>query len=456
MITSGLSSVMNGALSSLLTSQLELSVASNNISNAQTPGYSRQRVDLAPDALASGVDIVDIQALRDRLLNNRLNLETSYKSAQDSMQHTLQDIQSSFNDPQGTGLLSSITAFFNSFQTLSTDPTSMTNREVVQQAGIALANAFHSQAANLNNQQQSANQAVAVDVNKINSLTSQIAAITQQIQQEETPTQPQNTLRDQRSQLVQQLSQLVDVREIESNGTYELSLGSSGQLLAINNVAQNLNVITGSNGLYTVNAGNVDITSGIAGGDLKGQLQLRDQMISSYQNQLDQLAYQITQQVNAIHSTAYDFNGNTGTNFFAPLSSAPGAASAIALSSAVAGNTQAIAASQNGAAGNNGAALAIGNLLHNPVFNGGTVTDEYGSLVFNIGNDTANAQAGFKQHDAMVTQLQNQVQSLSGVSIDEETAQILQFQQSFQASSKVIATVNQLMQTALGMVGTTG
>ena len=136
---------------------------------------------------------------------------------------------------------------------------------------------------------------------------------------------------------------------------------------------------------------------------------------------------------------AYDLNGNTGTNFFAPLSSASGAASAIALSSAVAGNPQAIAASQDGAAGNNVAALAIGNLLHNPVFNGGSVTDQYSSLVFNIGNDTANAQAGFKEHDAMVSQLQNQMQSISGVSIDEETAQILQFQRSFQASSKVIS-----------------
>src|SRR5689334_8656906 len=220
---SGLSSVMNSALSSMWASQLELSVASNNISNAQTPGYSRQRVNLAPADPATGVTVVDIQALRDQLINNRLNLETSYRSAQDAKQQTLQDIQTKFNDPQGTGLLSSITNFFNSFQTLSTDPTSMTNRTVVQQAGIALANAFHSQAASLNNQQQVANQAVATDVNKINSLTSQIAAITLQIQQQETPGTPQNVLRDQRAQLVQQLSQLADVREIDSNGTYELS-----------------------------------------------------------------------------------------------------------------------------------------------------------------------------------------------------------------------------------------
>jgi flagellar hook-associated protein 1 FlgK len=429
-------------------------VASNNISNAQTPGYSRQRVDLAPSTPAGGVDVIGIEALRDQLTSNRLNQETGDRSAQDTLQQALQTIQSAFNDTQGTGLLSSITSFFNSFQTLSTDPTSMTNRQVVLQTGQALVNAFHSHTANLNDQQQTANQAVAADVNKINSLTTQIASVTLQIQQEETPGQPQNTLRDQRSALVQQLSQLVDVRDIESKGTYELSLATSGQTLVLNGFAQNLSVQTGANGLYTVNAGNNDVTAGIGGGDLKGQLQLRDQMIPSYQNQLDQLAYEITQQVNSIHSAAYDLNGNTGVNFFSPLAGASGAAGSINLSSGLAADPTKIAASQDGASGDNAAALAIGNLLHNPVFNGGSVTDQYGSLVFNVGNDTANAQAGFKEHDALATQLQNQIQSISGVSIDEETARILQFQRSYQASARVISAVDQLVQTALGMVGT--
>jgi flagellar hook-associated protein 1 FlgK len=170
---------------------------------------------------------------------------------------------------------------------------------------------------------------------------------------------------------------------------------------------------------------------------------------------LDQLAYQITQQVNNLHSKAYDLNGNTGTNFFTPLAGASGAASTIALSGAVSASTSAIAASQDGTAGDNSAAIAIGNLLTASVFNGGSVTDEYGSLVYNIGSDTANAQSGFKVHDALTTQLQNMQQSVSGVSIDEETAKVLQFQRSFQASAQMISAVNQMIQTALAMTATT-
>ena len=446
---STLGGVMNSALSSLQASQLGLSVASNNISNAQTPGYSRERLMVAASP-NEGVDVLGIEALRDQLTAQRLNQETSNKAAQDTMHQTLQDIEGSFNDTQGTGLLSYITTFFNSFHSLSIDPTSMTNREAVKQAAGALINAFHTAASSLQNQQQFANQAVSTDVDKINSLTTQIAQITSQIQQEETPGHPQNALRDQRAQLVQQLSQTVDVRELESDGSYQLTL-SNGVALVFNGQAQTLTASTGTNGLNAVLAGNNDVTSAIGAGDLNGQLQLRDQLIPSYMNQLDQLAYQITQQVNTIHSGAYDLNGNTGNNFFTPLTSASGASSSIALSSAVSGSSRKIAASGDGTAGNNSAAIAIGNLLTASVFTGGSITNQYGALVYNIGNDTANAQTSVQEHDALLTQLKNRQQSLSGVSIDEEATQVLQFQRSFQASAQMISAVNQMMQTALSM-----
>src|SRR5262249_13881295 len=155
-----------------------------------------------------------------------------------------------------------------------------------------------------------------------------------QIQQQETPGQQQNALRDQRAQLVQQLSEIVDAKELESNGSYQLTL-SNGTQLVLNGDAQALSTSRGTNGLYAVMAGNNDVTSAIGGGDLKAQLQLRDQMIPSYVNQLDQLAYEITQHVNSIHYGAYDLDGDTNNNFFTPLSSAGGAASGIALDSAI-------------------------------------------------------------------------------------------------------------------------
>jgi len=227
-----LGSALNSATQSLLANQLGLSIASQNIANAQTPGYSRQRLTLAPSSV-DGVDVTGIEALRDQLATSRYNAETSNKSTQDTLQQGLQNIQGAFNDTQGTGLLSFITGFFNSFQSLSVDPTSTTYRETVRQTAQTLANEFHSQAANLSNQQQTANQAVASDVASINSLASQIADLTKHIQQQETPLQPQNQLRDERAQLVQKLSQIVDVKQIESKGTYELTLETVERLSSI-------------------------------------------------------------------------------------------------------------------------------------------------------------------------------------------------------------------------------
>jgi flagellar hook-associated protein 1 FlgK len=462
---STLASVMSTASKSLAASQLELSVASNNIANAQTPGYSRERVNLAASPadgtnppVGSGVDIVSVQALRDQLINSRLNQETSQKSAADSLQQSLQDIESLFNDTQNTGassdtgLSAEITNFFNAFQTLSTNPSSPDAREALKTDAQTMSDGFLSRSNHLKENQTLANQAVAADVQQINSLASQIAAVTTQISEAEGATgAPANTLRDQRSQLVQQLSGIVDVKEVESGGNYQLTLGG-GTALVLNGDAQSLTVqAAAGTGFYAVHSGQNDITSEIGSGDLKAQIQLRDQYIPGYLNQLDQLAFNITQQVNAIHSLAYNPSGVTGINFFAPLGSSSGAAGAMALSSQVAASASNIAVSQGAGGGDNVEALALGNLLTAPVFGGASVNDQYGKLVFNIGSDSANAQASLTEHTALATQLQTRQQSASGVSIDEETVQILQFQQAYQASAKVLSIVDQLLQTALTM-----
>ena len=127
--------------------------------------------------------------------------------------------------------------------------------------------------------------------------------------------------------MVQQLSGIVEVKEIESGGNYQLTLGT-GQALVINGDAQRLTLAPAAGtGFYAVKSGQNDITSpNLEWRSQCGKFNLRDQYIPSYLNQLDQLAYNITQQVNTIHSQAYDPSGQTGINFFAPLASSSGAA----------------------------------------------------------------------------------------------------------------------------------
>jgi flagellar hook-associated protein 1 len=243
-------------------------------------------------------------------------------------------------------------------------------------------------------------------------------------------------LRDRRIALVKELSQYVEVNELDS-GDYQLTT-KDNRLLVMNSTSIDLKV--------------ADVSFGIGAGSLQSELEVRDTYVPKYAAALDQLAFEIAQQVNSIHSTAYDLNGNTGIDFFGPLTSSPGAAAMIGLSTDVAGDPTKIAASQLPTGTDNGAAIALANLLFAPVFSGGSVTGQYGALIFAIGSDVASAESGVNEQGAILEQLENRRQTISGVSIEEETLQISQFQRAYEASAQLIQTVDELLQTTLEML----
>jgi len=434
--------VLNSAVRAMMVNQYALSVASNNIANANNPDYARQRLltrPAGPDGgawgIGMGVDAVGVQQIRDMLLEARWRHALSAKSNADAFSGRLSTIENLFSDSNGTGLLSSITNFFNSFQTLASDPASMPNREQVRGSANALIDAIHVRDSDLKQVKAAADKQVTWNIDQINRLSSEIAAVTAQIRIEEID-HPANDLRDRRVALVKELSQYVEVNELDS-GDYQLST-KNNQLLVMNGTALRLTP--------------ADVTIGIGPGSLQAELEMRDTYVPKYEAALDQLAYDIVQQVNAIHSTAYDLNHNTGINFFTPPGAVTGAASQISLSADVAGDPSKIAASELATGNDNRAATAIANLLYAPVFTGGSVTEQYGALVFAIGSDTSAAQADQTAQAQILTQLENKRQAVSGVSIDEEAMQIQQFQRAYEASTQLIKAVDDLLQITLDMV----
>jgi flagellar hook-associated protein 1 len=439
---STLGSVMNSALKSMNANQLALSVASNNIANAQTPEFTRQRLIIAPSGssgdvlgIGTGVDIVRVDALRDGLIEARLSQENSARSGDEALAKSLSDIEALFTDTEDTGLLLTLTRLFNSFGTVALDPASMNFREQLKTNAQTLIDGLHTRNANLANIKNVANKAITSAVEQINILTNHIAAVTGEINLQEVE-HTANDLRDQRASLVKQLSQLVEVTELESNGDYQLST-KDNHLLVLNTYVQPL-VTT-------------DVTSAIGKGQLASHVAIRDEYVPKYADALNQMTYEIVQKVNTIHAASYNLDGGNGLNFFAPLASATDAAALISLSTDVAASARKIAASTLSTGNDNRAALQLANLLHDSVFTGGTVTDQYQNIVFGIGSDVSNAEASLREHDAMVAQLQNRRQAISGVSIDEESIQILQFQRAYEASARLVRTVDELLQVALGM-----
>jgi flagellar hook-associated protein 1 FlgK len=452
---SGITSLLYSALRSMETATQSLAVASNNIANEKTPGYAKQRLLVEPspnqaDRLltGTGVEAVKIEAVRDQLLESRLRQQVSNRAGDDLLHNTLRDIEALFNDAADTGMLPPLTNFFNSFHSLALDPSSLNFRELVRTAADDLTRSFTVRGEELRRIQTLADQSIADDINTINSLAEQIAVLSREIQTQEAGGQGAHDLRDKRGQLVKELSEFTDITEIKSSTDYLLSMGNV--LLVYGGRTSPVTADTsGASGLVAVKVGSVDVTSTITAGRIHAQLQIRDKFVPDYLGKLDQLAYEITQQVNAIHSVAYDRSGNTGVTFFDPLASATDAARQIKVNSAITADLTKIAAAKQAAGTDNEAATDIGNLIHTKVFTGGSVVDQYRSLVFTLGSDTTNAQGKLEQDSALLHQLENRRDSISGVSIDEETMKILQFQRAYQASASVIRIVDELLQTVL-------
>src|SRR5262245_40571516 len=450
--------LINSALSSLQANQFGIAVASNNIANANNPDYTRQRLVTRPSQIfgghinyGNGVEIVRVQALRDQLIELRRNQENSNRAGSDLLSRTLSDIEVQFNDSDQAGLLGSLTKFFNSFQTLATDPASMSFRQQVRLQGQALADDFKSMRNNLLSVKDLVNRSIGDKVTTINTLAGQIAKLNGQIAQEEI-TSTANELRDQRAGLVKELSGMVDVHQIESaQGVFQLSIGATNRMLVFGTETAPLTTTMDASGLNHVMSGVDDLTNQIQSGELQAIIEVRDNYIPKYLNKLDQLAFEIVQQVNGIHSTGYDLNGNTGINFFNPLASAANASALMSLSNAVTTDLSNIAASGQPTGQDNQVATQLGNLLFKPVFSGGSVTDQYRSLVFEVGTDASDAEVALREHEALAEQIEPRRQATSGVSIDEETVQVLQFQRAYQASARLLKTVDELTQTLLGM-----
>ena len=454
----GLFSALSIAVSAMEAEQGALEVTSNNIANVNTPGYSREvpvlqenpPVDLANLQFGTGVTLSSVQSIRDNILELRLNQETSQQNLLDTQVDGLNQIQALFNDPAGSGLQTVISNFFNSFQQLAADPSSSSDRQAVIIAGQTLATAFNQTANALTTQQQSLDQSVVQSVSQINGLTSQIASLNQQIAASQSAGADSGVLVDQRTQLIRQLSQVMNISVTdEGNGAVTVA-AANGAALVVGNQSFNLSTQTNpATGFHDVFYQGTDITSAIQSGQLGGQIQLRDTEIPSVLSSLDTLASGIANAVNTTSTAGFDANGNPGVDFFVPPAAGPGAAANLAVAIT---DPSLVAASSDGTAGSNGNANALAALANQNIVGGQTPTDYYANLVAQIGNDASNAQTQQQSESLVLQQLQDQRGSVSGVSLNEEAANLIQYQNAYQAAAQLAGIIDQLTQSLINEI----
>jgi flagellar hook-associated protein 1 FlgK len=197
-----------------------------------------------------------------------------------------------------------------------------------------------------------------------------------------------------------------------------------------------------------LDANGSNITSTITGGQLGGAIQVRDTTIPGYLNSLNTLASQFATAFNTAQTQGTDSNGNAGQAFFTVPSGTTGAAAGISV--ALTSGSQ-IAISSDGSAGSNGNVANLSAALTNTLPSGQTPANAYANLVFAVGNDASNASAQSTAIGQSLLQLTNQQSSVSGVSLDEETTNLIRFQTAYEAAARIISTVQALSTVTLDM-----
>ncbi len=472
--------------SALSAQTVAIGVTGENISNVNTPGYSRQSAILETAtydpsqklATGNGVVVASIQRSFDRFLQTQINTAISASGQQSTMQTALQRVEPLFGDLTGNGLGTSLQNFFSAWQDLAMNPQGVAERQSVLAKAQTLMDDFHQINSSLNAVKSDANQSLLTITSGINTTAGQIAALNSQIRTAQLSGGNTNQLRDSRDLLIQDLSKKVGISTLEqSDGTVNVSLSRGPQLVEGDRSASlSLRDDPANSGFSSIiltppgGGAGTDVTPLVSGSDgtsgvLGGTLQVRDSLINGYQANLDELASALATQVNGVHAAGFGLNGSTGVNFFTPPAApTPPATFTAGFSRTIALNvnsTDAIAAAAvdptlagNGT-GNNVTALALADLGGTTLsLTGGsnTLSGFYGSLVGKVGLAVQTSNQDVTQSSTMLNQLNIYRDSTSGVSLDEELIALTKYQKAFQGAARLITTGQEMMDTVLNMV----
>lgn len=329
-------SLINVGLTGLLSHQSALNTTGNNITNANTPGYSRQQtifdtqpgIQTGAGTIGTGVKVSDIQRITDQFVTDQVRSDSSLFKEQEALNTELSRLDNLLGG-ESTGLNDALNKFFNSLKSAAEDPSSLPQRQVVLSEAQGVVNRFQGLQAQFIQQRESVNGQLQAGTSDVNSLLSSIADINLSIS--ETPGlaqgQQPNSLLDQRDERLRQLSELVNIRTTPAQGGQVNVSLSSGQSLVVGGEAAKLQTVKSdadSNQLeFTLNTGNrvTNVTSQIVGGKLGGLRSFQKDTLNQAFNDLGKLATAVAQQVNKQHEIGMDLEGDLGGRFFNDVNS---------------------------------------------------------------------------------------------------------------------------------------
>ena len=462
-MTSGIFSVLDIGKYALFTEQRAIHTTGHNIANANTEGFSRQRVNMEtnepmsswPGQLGMGVRAQEVERIYDRFLEGKVICENEKAGKWDARKGGLEKLEIILNESGDSGLSLAMSEFWNAWHDLSLNPSGQAERVVLIRKAENLSNIINKIDSDLRDVRKEMDNEISGTLSEVNSISEQIADLNLKIFQVESSGQNANDYRDKRDLMLRELSYLADIDAFEDDLGKVTVLLKSGKPLVSDVDPYKLSFEKNSEGFSEIVWEDYDgnttiITDDISGGKLGGWLEVRDEIIPDYIQKMDEFAVTLIEEINAVHSSGYGLDGSTGHDFYFGSSG-----SDIQVNQALSNDVSMIAAAAEleGIPGDNSNAIEIAKLQNVLTMNGGTITfDEYfNSLVSDIGDKVANTNRSLEHQNAVMNQLDNYRETISGVSLDEEMVNLVKYQHAFDAAAKLITTVDEMLETIIGM-----
>ncbi|MDR7073155.1 flagellar hook-associated protein FlgK [Fictibacillus barbaricus] len=489
----------------MFTQQVALQTTGNNISNANTPRYSRQRVNFSqteaypaaarnrpqiPGQMGTGVEAGSVQRVREGFLDTQFRGENNKYGYWNSRSEALEKMEDIMNEPSDNGLAKTMDRFWQSLQDLAVNPEDSGARSVVRQRGLAVAETFNYLSNSLSSIQEDMKSQAELVGKEVNSYLTQIANINQQIKEIEPHGYLPNNLYDERDKLVDQLSTLVNVKVTKepsgglalpmAEGSYSIELldvkgnsfatpvkliDSAINPQTINTVSINYDSTSKmAESITVVGATPINITD-VSGGKLKGLLEAYGYedngsvkgIYPEMLNNLDGMASQFANKFNEVHQAGTGLDGQTNYSFF-DLTGTSGAAKSIKLHSDT-NNLDHIAAAKSAFNGDGSNALALADVKNTDLaFTGGTATLQsfYEGAIGKMAVDAQQAVRLTDNSAVLSDAVEQRRTSVSGVSLDEEMTNMIQYQHAYNASARNITVIDEMLDKIINGMGVGG
>lgn len=484
----------------LFTQQSALYTTGHNIANANTEGYSRQRVNFVqtsafpapgrnrpeiPGQLGTGVKAGQIERVRDKFLDYQYRIENNRNGYWGVRADALRRMEDIMNEPTEAGLGKVMDQFWESLQDLATHPEDEGARRVVLQRATAVADTFVYLHQSLTNVQGELRNQLEKESLKVNSILQQINELNDQISRIEPNGYLPNDLYDQRDLLIDQLSEFVNITvtyEPSGGNSLDTAMGKAviilndenGQpltdsngdeikLITENNELNSIKVNFSNGTIDSIEIGEMDSSGNITNpietyqannfpslGAFKGLIESHDDIFGVKVNELNDLARAVIDGFNAVHQLGFDLDGNGGQPFF-------GGTDAASIEVLIT-DAREIAASSSGAPGDGVHAIELANVRITGLV--GTTNTSiqkfYEGIIGEIGVMAQEANRMASNSEILRQSVENNRQSVSGVSLDEEMTNMIKFQHAYNAAARNMTVVDEMLDRIINQMGIVG